>query len=108
MRDHAPVTETPNTGTPEAFTARRSAASGNLAGGPDRSPAFLFPHPARPLGSIRAGEGRERETFCPPRQVLLTFRNSRRKLIFEAVGHFISVACLFGMLFIALFFGGLQ
>jgi hypothetical protein len=78
MRDHAPVTETPNTGTPEALSKVLSpAASGNFAGGLVRPPAPLFPLPTQ-------------------------------RLILDLVGDCVCVACLFFMLFVGLLFGGTQ
>ncbi|MEH6737467.1 MAG: hypothetical protein V7695_02840 [Sulfitobacter sp.] len=89
MRDGAPFTETPNTGTPEApFEDLYPAASGNLAGGPDRPSAPLFSSSAHTAGSC-VGQGRLR-------------------VILEIAGDCISIACLFFMLFAGLFVGAIQ
>lgn len=107
MRDHAPVTETPNTEIPDAsFEGRETAASGKLAGGPARSPAFLFPYPAHRSDS-RAGEGcaggglSSRQAPCAP-------RNPRVRLMLDLLGDLIGAICLFFILFAGLFLGGIQ
>jgi len=109
----APVTETTNTGTPEAsFEGLIPAASGNLAGGPARPSAPLSEYPAIQRSANRAGSGRARHCFFP-RQALRAphiFRldPARLRLVLDILGDIIGVACLFFLLFAGLFWGSIQ
>lgn len=106
MRDHAPVTETTNTGTPEVVSEDLiPAASGTFAGGPARSPAPFIQYPAHRSDS-RAGEGRAPRSLS--RLEKRAPQVSTRRLIMDLAGDCICVACLFVILFVGLFFGGIQ
>ena len=78
MIDHALVKETPNTGTPEALSKVPSPAAS---------------------GNLAGGAS------FPPAPL---FSHPTQRLILEIAGDCICVACLFFMLFVGLFFGGIK
>ena len=107
MRDHAPVTETTFPRTLDAsFEGRETAASGNLAGGPARPSAPLFPYPAHRPDS-GAGEGCARGGLSS-RQALCAPRNPRVRLVLDLLGDLVGAICLFFILFAGLLLGGIQ